>query len=84
MEQQYFRKEPVSLSAAVGSEVTLQCEVENQAGNVQWTKDGYALGEKVKNNIQKVYFNLFFFLLEFHDDSVLKEMINVGALTPAL
>lgn len=44
--QQSFKKEPVSISAAVGSEVTLQCEVENQFGPVQWTKDGFALGKK--------------------------------------
>lgn len=48
--QQYFRKEPVSITAAVGSEVTLQCEVENQSGHVQWTKDGYALGKKLNYN----------------------------------
>lgn len=52
MQQQYFRKEPVSLSAAVGSEITLQCEVENQSGNVQWTKDGYALGKEKKQKLK--------------------------------
>jgi len=40
------------MSAAVGSEVTLQCEVEYQSGHVQWTKDGYALG---KNEIKISY-----------------------------
>lgn len=46
MKQQYFRKEPVSISAAVGSNVTLECEVESRSGFVQWTKDGYALGKR--------------------------------------
>lgn len=36
----------MSITAAVESEVTLQCEVENQSGRVQWTKDGYALGKE--------------------------------------
>lgn len=51
MKQQYFRKEPVSRSAAVGSNVTLECEVESRSGFVQWTKDGYALGKNYSLNI---------------------------------
>lgn len=43
--QQYFRVLPKSIRAQEGSEVTLQCEIEFLRGRVQWTKDGYALGE---------------------------------------
>lgn len=28
-----------------GSEAVLRCEVQNAGGQVQWTKDGFALGE---------------------------------------
>lgn len=44
MQQQYFRLYPSNVKAPVGTDVTLQCEVENVSGKVQWTKDGYALG----------------------------------------
>ncbi|XP_065200592.1 nephrin-like isoform X2 [Planococcus citri] len=44
LQQQYFRLHPISVKASVGTDVTLQCEVENVSGQVQWTKDGYALG----------------------------------------
>lgn len=43
-QQQYFRLNPINVKASVGTDVTLQCEVENVSGQVQWTKDGYALG----------------------------------------
>lgn len=36
-----------------GSEALLRCEVSNLAGQVQWTKDGFALGKI----IQKCYYN---------------------------
>ena len=44
-QQQYFRVKPSDVEAHVGSEVTLLCEIEHRSGEVQWTKDGYALGE---------------------------------------
>ncbi|XP_050737080.1 nephrin-like isoform X2 [Eriocheir sinensis] len=41
---QSFRLTPQSVEVVAGSDVTLHCEVENQQGNAQWTKDGFALG----------------------------------------
>ncbi|XP_071513815.1 nephrin-like [Panulirus ornatus] len=42
--QQTFRVTPQSVEVVAGSDVTLRCEVENQQGSAQWTKDGFALG----------------------------------------
>ncbi|XP_063232440.1 nephrin isoform X2 [Bacillus rossius redtenbacheri] len=43
-QQQYFRIEPKDVRVHEGGEAMLECEVSNQAGRVQWTKDGFALG----------------------------------------
>lgn len=43
-QQQKFRVTPHDLQVLEGSEALLRCEVTNQAGAVQWTKDGFALG----------------------------------------
>lgn len=44
-QQQYFRIEPRDVRVHEGGEALLECQVANQAGQVQWTKDGFALGE---------------------------------------
>lgn len=44
-QQQKFRVTPHDLQVLEGSEALLQCEVSNLAGQVQWTKDGFALGK---------------------------------------
>ncbi|XP_072934025.1 nephrin [Epargyreus clarus] len=43
-QQQYFRVVPRSLRVHEGSEAVLECAVANLAGQVQWAKDGFALG----------------------------------------
>ncbi|XP_053621013.1 nephrin isoform X1 [Plodia interpunctella] len=43
-QQQYFRIMPKSLKVHEGSEAVLECAVGNLAGQVQWAKDGFALG----------------------------------------
>lgn len=43
-QQQKFRSMPHDLQVLERSEALLQCEVSNIAGQVQWTKDGFALG----------------------------------------
>lgn len=43
-QQQYFRIQPKDVKVHEGGEAMLECEVTNQAGQVQWTKDGFALG----------------------------------------
>ncbi|KAG6465063.1 hypothetical protein O3G_MSEX014915, partial [Manduca sexta] len=43
-QQQYFRVVPRSLRVQEGAEAVLECAVANLAGQVQWTKDGFALG----------------------------------------
>ncbi|KAG5873298.1 hypothetical protein JTB14_021786 [Gonioctena quinquepunctata] len=42
--QQSFRVMPKDVNIHEGGEAILKCEVANQAGQVQWAKDGYALG----------------------------------------
>lgn len=44
-QQQYFRVQPRDVKVHEGGEAMLECEVANLAGQVQWTKDGFALGE---------------------------------------
>ncbi|XP_015795287.1 nephrin isoform X2 [Tetranychus urticae] len=44
-QQQYFRVRPRSnVEVIEGSSIVLQCSVGNQAGPVQWAKDGFVLG----------------------------------------
>jgi hypothetical protein len=45
-QQQYFRIQPKNVTVHEGGEALLECEVTNQAGQVQWTKDGFALGNQ--------------------------------------
>jgi len=42
--QQEFRVVPKDVNAREGSNVTLSCEINDITGDVQWTKDGLALG----------------------------------------
>lgn len=44
-QQQKFRTTPHDLQVLERSEALLRCEVSNIAGQVQWTKDGFALGK---------------------------------------
>lgn len=37
--------EPQNTQVQEGSEVTLECEIDNRGGEVQWTKDGFGLGK---------------------------------------
>lgn len=43
-QQQYFRIVPRDVKVHEGGEAMLECEVANLNGQVQWTKDGFALG----------------------------------------
>lgn len=43
-QQQYFRIVPRNLRVQEGGEAVLECAVSNLAGQVQWAKDGFALG----------------------------------------
>lgn len=43
-DQQSFAVEPVDSSAVVDSTASLPCRVKNLAGQLQWTKDDFALG----------------------------------------
>lgn len=45
--QQEFRVVPKNVSAREGSNVTLVCEINDITGDVQWTKDGLALGRLI-------------------------------------
>ncbi|XP_055938972.1 nephrin-like isoform X2 [Argiope bruennichi] len=43
-QQQYFRVKPQNTAVVEGQTVELQCRIGNQAGSVQWSKDGFVLG----------------------------------------
>lgn len=45
--QQQFRVQPKDVYAKEGSNVTLNCEINDITGDVQWTKDGLALGTSI-------------------------------------
>lgn len=42
---QRFAMEPQDQTAIVGSRVTLPCRIVAKVGTIQWTKDGFGLGE---------------------------------------
>lgn len=44
--QQRFALEPTDRTAVVGSNILLPCRVENRRGNIQWTRDGFGLGQE--------------------------------------
>jgi hypothetical protein len=44
-QQQSFRKRPEDVEVKMGDTAILRCEIENQAGKAQWTKDGFVLGK---------------------------------------
>ncbi|XP_063600260.1 irregular chiasm C-roughest protein-like [Penaeus indicus] len=41
---QSFRVPPQDIEAVAGDDALLRCEVDNQQGKAQWTKNGFALG----------------------------------------
>ena len=44
---QFYEVKPSDISALVGSNVTIPCVIAPPHGDVQWTKDGLALGKFV-------------------------------------
>lgn len=44
LQTQKFAIEPQDQTAIIGSKVTLPCRVVNKSGNLQWTRDDFALG----------------------------------------
>jgi len=55
--EQSFRVRPVDVEVKLGDTAIIQCEVDNQAGQTQWTRGGFALGKHDNN----YYFLLFLF-----------------------
>ena len=43
-ENQFYRIPPHDISALIGSNITIPCVIASPHGDVQWTKDGLALG----------------------------------------
>uniref|UniRef100_T1JY21 Ig-like domain-containing protein n=1 Tax=Tetranychus urticae TaxID=32264 RepID=T1JY21_TETUR len=55
-QQQYFRVRPRSnVEVIEGSSIVLQCSVGNQAGPVQWAKDGFVLDLLTKIGVDSSY-----------------------------
>lgn len=52
-QQQYFRVKPQNTAVVEGQTVELQCRIGNQAGSVQWSKDGFVLGKFLFHHMQK-------------------------------
>ena len=44
-QQQRFRVRPSNVSVVEGDNAILRCEVQHQVGQLQWAKDGFALGK---------------------------------------
>ena len=44
--EQYFSQEPEDITANLGQDVILKCRVENQEGMMQWTRNGFGLGQQ--------------------------------------
>ncbi len=42
---QFYEVKPHDISALIGSNITIPCVIAPPHGDVQWTKDGLALGE---------------------------------------
>ncbi|XP_064104349.1 nephrin-like [Macrobrachium nipponense] len=52
-EEQHFVVVPESVEVNLGEDVVLRCVVRNQQGKVQWTKDGFALGEFTSERFER-------------------------------
>lgn len=61
-QQQRFKVTPHDSTVLEGSEAVLRCEVANLAGQVQWTKDGFALGKKKTSKIL-LFFSYILFVI---------------------
>merc|ERR1712020_776995 len=55
-QQQVFRVTPSDVHVGEGRTAVINCEVENQAGQVQWTKDGLTLGKTIFMNTWNVLY----------------------------
>ena len=53
---------PQNVEVVAGNDVTLHCEVANQQGNAQWTRDGFALGKWIYVGFIRIYVDLCGFL----------------------
>ena len=58
-ERQHFLRTPKDSEVTEGETAILQCQVGNQIGQVQWTKDGLTLGWIIVANLSGYDFILF-------------------------
>lgn len=65
-QQQKFKVTPHDLQVLEGSEAVLRCEVAYLAGQVQWTKDGFALGKLINNQTFLIYHFMWYFNKDFY------------------
>lgn len=49
-QQQSFRVRPEPVEVKLGGQAVLRCEIDNQVGLAQWTKDGFALGKQMNES----------------------------------
>src|SRR6202044_1414166 len=54
---QFYKVPPHDISALIGSNITIPCVIAPPHGDVQWTKDGLALGEFIYfSDIKEIFF----------------------------
>ncbi|ODM98985.1 Irregular chiasm C-roughest protein [Orchesella cincta] len=85
---QHFRRTPDNQTATVGDRVTLACSVENKAGILQWTRDGFGLGTdrylegydrySMKVSEDEGDFTLEIFPITLEDDAIFQCQVGPG------
>lgn len=86
---QHFRRTPDNQTATVGDRVTLACSVENKAGVLQWTRDGFGLGTdrylegydrySMKISEDEGDFTLEIYPITLEDDAIFQCQVGPGA-----
>ncbi|CAF1528193.1 unnamed protein product [Rotaria sp. Silwood1] len=91
---QYFQIPPHDISALIGSNITIPCVITSPHGDVQWTKDGLALGYdrqlaafptwSIIGNENRGEFNFFIQSLKFEDEGFYACEVSPYNYAPAL
>ncbi|CAF2741288.1 unnamed protein product [Rotaria sp. Silwood2] len=91
---QYFQVQPHDISALIGSNITIPCVITSPHGDVQWTKDGLALGYdrqlaafpswSIIGDENRGEFNFFIESLKFEDEGIYACEVSPYNNAPAL
>ncbi|CAF1488244.1 unnamed protein product [Rotaria sordida] len=93
-QNQYYQIRPYDISALIGSNITIPCVITSPHGDVQWTKDGLALGYdrqlpafpswSIIGNENRGEFNFFIQSLKFEDEGAYACEVSPYNNAPAL